>query len=149
MTELLKDYPVVVELPVAWGDMDAFAHVNNTRYFRWFEDGRIAYFVAVGIPEIKDGTGIGPILAATSCRFRIPLTYPDRVWVGTRVSAFEPERFTMQYAVVSERHGKVAAEGEGQLVAFDYRAGKKAAYPAELGDRIARLQGGAPAAAGA
>jgi acyl-CoA thioester hydrolase len=143
MSDLLKDHPVVVEVPVAWGDMDAFAHVNNTRYFRWFEDARIAYFVAVGIHEIKDATGIGPILASTSCRFRIPLTFPDRLRIGARVSAFEPERFTMQYVVVSERHGKVAAEGEGLLVAFDYRAGRKAAYPEELAARIAKLQEGA------
>lgn len=145
MSELLKDQPVVIDVPVAWGDMDAFQHVNNTRYFRWFEDARIAYFVAAGLHEIKERSGIGPILASTSCRFRLPLTYPDRVHVGAKVVAFEPERFTMRYVVVSDRHDKVAAEGEGLLVAFDYRAGKKAAYPDELAARIATLQGAAPA----
>jgi hypothetical protein len=24
MQDLLKDYPVVIEIPIAWGDMDAF-----------------------------------------------------------------------------------------------------------------------------
>ena len=24
-------------IPVRWGDMDAFGHVNNTIYFRYFE----------------------------------------------------------------------------------------------------------------
>ena len=37
----MDDYPVAVELPVAWGDMDAFGHVNNTVYIRWFETARI------------------------------------------------------------------------------------------------------------
>ena len=34
---LLADFPVLIAWPVQWGDMDAFQHVNNTVYFRWFE----------------------------------------------------------------------------------------------------------------
>ena len=29
MENLLRDYPVVVEFPVAWGEMDATKHVDN------------------------------------------------------------------------------------------------------------------------
>ena len=132
---------MVVEFPVAWRDMDAFSHVNNTQYFRWFEDGRLAYFEAVDIHELLEQSGVGPILASTSCRFRIPLVYPDTVRIGAEVTEFEPARFTMRYVVVSERHGKVAAEGEGVLVAFDYRTGQKATWPDGLAQRVERLRG--------
>ena len=30
----LHDYPIVYVQPVAWGDMDAFNHVNNVAYYR-------------------------------------------------------------------------------------------------------------------
>jgi acyl-CoA thioesterase FadM len=30
MSELLEDFPVIEEIPVRWGDMDARGHVNNT-----------------------------------------------------------------------------------------------------------------------
>ncbi len=46
--ELLRGFPSVVAVPVLWGDMDAFQHVNNTVYFRYFETGRIAYFQQIG-----------------------------------------------------------------------------------------------------
>jgi acyl-CoA thioester hydrolase len=36
MTTILEDYPVIVEFPVAWGEMDAMGHVNNIVYFRYF-----------------------------------------------------------------------------------------------------------------
>ena len=39
--EALRDFPLVVEIPVQWGDQDAFGHVNNAAYFRWFESARI------------------------------------------------------------------------------------------------------------
>ena len=130
-------YPVVVELRVGWGDMDAYQHLNNTVYFRYFEDARIAYFEKMGILT----GGIGPILASTSCRFRLPLSYPDAVRAGSRVTKVEEDRFTMEYAVFSERHGKLAAEGEGIIVAYDYGAKKKAAVPEAWREAIARLEG--------
>jgi acyl-CoA thioester hydrolase len=141
VSELLSDFPVVVEFPVAWRDMDAFGHVNNTQYLRWFEDGRIAYFDAIGIASAMQEHGVGPILASTSCRFRIPLTYPDTVRIGASVTALDDGRFTMRYVVVSDGHGKVAAEGEGQVVAFDYANGVKAAWPESLKARITELEG--------
>ena len=36
--------------------------------------------------EYMDKTGIGPILAHTECRFKLPLNYPDTVSVGASVT---------------------------------------------------------------
>ena len=68
----LEGYPVVIDEQVVWGEMDAFQHVNNTVYFRYFESARIAYFGAVGYLEWMKAEGSGPILASTRCRFRRP-----------------------------------------------------------------------------
>lgn len=126
---LLDRFAVVIEVPIAWGEMDSFAHVNNIIYFRWFESARIAYFDRVGFREPHANGGIGPILASTQCRFRQPLTYPDTVQVGARVAELGSDRFTMEYVVVSTRTGQRAAEGSGVIVAYDYAAGAKAALP--------------------
>ena len=78
MTEsLLAGFPVVVELAVAWGEMDSYRHVNNVVYFRYFENARLEYFRRLDWFEYERQTGVGPILAATQARFRKPLTYPD------------------------------------------------------------------------
>jgi acyl-CoA thioester hydrolase len=140
MESLLKHCPVVIETPVAWGQMDAFRHLNNTAYFRFFESGRIAYFEKLNLLEYMEATGVGPILASTSCRFRIPLTYPDTVYIGTQVPATEDDRFTMEYLVVSQKHQKVAAEGNGLIVCLNYRDNKKVPIPIELKERIQKLE---------
>lgn len=140
MNELLKHCPVIIETPVAWGEMDAFRHLNNITYFRYFESGRIAYFERLGLLEYMESTGVGPILAATSCRFKIPLTYPDTVSIGTRVSEIDNDRFMMEYYVVSHRHQRVAAEGNGLIVCFDYKQNRKTAVPAELKQWIEQLE---------
>jgi acyl-CoA thioester hydrolase len=143
MKELLEAYPVVIEVPVAWGEMDSLRHVNNIVYFRYFESARMAYFERVGFWEHMDETGVGPILASTQCRFRLPLTYPDTVSIGARVPEIDGDRFIMKYIVVSHSHGKAAAEGEGLIVSYDYRKLAKAPLPEVIRRRIDDLEGGA------
>ncbi|MEA3339686.1 MAG: thioesterase family protein [Chloroflexota bacterium] len=140
MKQLLKDYPVVIEIPVAWGEMDAFQHVNNVVYFRYVESARIAYFQELGLMEVMERTGVGPILASVQCRFKIPLTYPDTVSVGVRVSEMGKDRFTMEYAVASQRLEKIATVGEGVIVSYNYSENKKAPLPAEVRERILALE---------
>ena len=139
-TKLIDEYPVIIETPVAWGDMDAFGHVNNAMYFRYFESARIAYFERMGVVETDGATGIGPILASTSCRFKAPLTYPDTIHVGAKVVDTGSDRFTMQYGVWSVGLGRIAAEGQGLVVVFDYGAATKAALPPAWRERIEELE---------
>ena len=125
------DFPVRVTMPVAWGQLDAFGHLNNTQFFRFFEDARIACFARIGIREHMEATGVGPILAKTSCVFRRPLGFPDTVTACARISEVGEDRFTMEYAVFSDKVG-LAAHGDGRIVMLDYASGAKAPIP----DRI-------------
>jgi acyl-CoA thioester hydrolase len=138
-----RRFPVVVEIPVAWGEMDAFQHVNNAAYFRYFESARIACFERIGYASSDGLDGVGPILAATDCRFRIPLTYPDRLLSGTFVEAIAADRFTMRHAIYSHRQADIAAEGSGRIVSYDYRAGTKAQLPDAIRAQLELLREGA------
>lgn len=133
----LIEFPVIVELPVRWGDMDAFAHVNNTAFFRFFEVARVAFFDAV---DFREGGQVGPILGSTSCRFRRPLKYPDLIQVGARVISLEDDRFTHEYRLTSSRWDDVAAQGEGVVVAYDYSRASKVDIPEAVRRRIRSLQ---------
>ncbi len=137
---LLDEFPVVVEIAVAWGDMDACRHVNNTVYFRYFETARLEYFRRLDWHGPDREQDLGPILAATEARFRKPLTYPDTVTVGVRVPSLEADRFTMEYRLVSQRLQAVAAEGRGTIVTYDYRQAQKVPIPDLLRQRIAELE---------
>jgi acyl-CoA thioester hydrolase len=138
--QLLEGYPVVVEFPVAWGEMDAFEHVNNVVYFRYFENARIVYSEKLGLHSYREQTGIGPILGSISCRYKLPLTYPDTVSVGAKITGIEEDRFTMKHVVVSRRHRMIAAEGDGVIVMYNYREGKKTAMPDEIRKRILDME---------
>jgi hypothetical protein len=39
----LKDFPALERVSVQWGDMDAFQHINNAMYIKYFESARITH----------------------------------------------------------------------------------------------------------
>lgn len=142
MEGLQGKYPLVLSQELNWGDMDAFQHINNAVYFRYFEDARIADFEKMKIVEHKNETQIGPILASTRCDFRAPLTYPDTIQIATVVQDIRRKRFTMKYLVYSHRLKQVAAEGEGLIVYYDYQRGESCAIPPVIIASINALQAG-------
>ncbi len=141
MDALLDGYSTIMEFPVAWGDMDAFSHVNNARYFTYFETARIHYFEKIDVMSHMEKTREGPILASTQCRFKIPLTYPDTLSLGVRVSRLDIDRFVMEYIVVSHERQAVAAVGEGLIVYINYGTNKKTAVPDSIRTRIMGIEG--------
>jgi acyl-CoA thioester hydrolase len=139
---LLKGYPIVVTTMVGWGDMDANRHVNNVMYFRYIEHARLKYFEDLGFSKMQEETGIGPILAWTDCRFRRPLSYPDDVSIGVRISDVGEDRFVMHSIIVSHALKEVAAEGQQRVVVYNYRTNQKAPLPEVIRKRIEEFERG-------
>ncbi|MCE9566024.1 MAG: acyl-CoA thioesterase [Planctomycetes bacterium] len=133
-------FPVVIELDVAWGEMDAYAHVNNVVYFSYFENARIHYLDRIGWMASKLETGHGPILASTSARYRKPVSYPDHLLVGARITDIQPDRVTFDYRIVSMKLNAVACEGQAVVVSYDYNAEKKAPIPDAVRKAIEELE---------
>src|ERR1700716_1852779 len=100
--EPLSAFPVVIQLPVQWGDQDAFGHVNNTVYFRWFESARIAYLDRIGLSEMMTAAKVGPILASISCDYRRQITYPESVIVGAKVTRIGRTSITIEHELLTQ-----------------------------------------------
>ena len=138
--ELFRTFPVIVTQAVIWGEMDAYQHVNNVVYFRYFENARLEYVRRLDWFSYQEATGIGPILASTQARFRRALKYPDNIHIGIRLLEMKEDRFTVEHNIVSEKLNDVATVGQGVIVAFHYPTGKKVALPQELKERIRALE---------
>ena len=141
MTESeLGRWPLRLEVPVAWGDMDALGHVNNTVYLRWFESARIRYFERIAVNLDLSSHTIGPILARQEIDYRQPVTYPDRVSTAVTVSRIGRTSFIMPFRSTSEKTGAVVAEGQGVMVMLDYAHGQTVPVPDEVRAAILALE---------
>ena len=125
---VLADFPFTLNLRVSWGQMDAFRHVNNTVFIRFFEDVRIAYFERASL-SYSEMNSIGPILAEVSCKFIRPIHYPEEVIAAASVSVLEEDRFRMAYGLFSQKDERCYAIGEGVVMAYDYAKGAKVNVP--------------------
>ena len=137
---LLADFPVVIEVPIWWGDQDAFGHVNNTVPLRWFESSRIAYMGVVGLSELFATQKVGPILASITANYRSQLHFPDLVFVGARVSRIGRTSFTMDHVAVSQKLERVGVDGTSILVTFDYKTHRPETVPQEIRQAIELLE---------
>ena len=137
---LLSTYPVVIEIPVLWGELDAYGHVNNTVYFRYFESARMAYLERCGVLESYERDRTGIILYSTECRFRSALHHPDIVLIGARTVQIEDDRFVMGYGAASVAQDRVVAEGRATLVWFDYNTRAKISLPQNVREAIEALE---------
>lgn len=138
---LLTGFPVVITWPVQWGDMDAYQHVNNTVFFRWYESARIAYTSRLGLKDMMDSHGVGPILASVSCDYRRQVTFPDTVVIGSRVTRIGRTSFAMEQCIVSASQHAIAAEGRSTIVVFDYDAHTPVPVPDDVRRSISDLEG--------
>ena len=132
---MMKGYAVTLELPVLWGDMDALRHVNNARFFSWFEAARIAYFERLRsvMPDAGRtiGTGeVGPVLASTSCDYLRPVSYPGVVLVGVRIAEVGNSSLRMEYAVArADATELLCAQGKSVTVLVRYASMEKVPVP--------------------
>ena len=138
--EALAGFPVVVEIPLLWGDQDAFGHINNVVYLRWCETARVEYLHRIGMWAPLPPHGMGPILASVKCDYKRPLNYPDTVWVGARVTRIGNSSIRMEHSLVSKALETVAATADSTIVLLDYSTSKSVRVPAEMRRIIADLE---------
>ncbi len=136
----MPDWPVTFPVQVAWAEMDAFGHVNNTVYLRWFESARIHFFEQLGMATtVSSAAKAWPILAHSAVDYRSPVVYPDTIDVAARVTKLGTTSFTMEYRASSRAQGKVVAEGVGVVVMIDPKTGVKQPLDPDLRTRMQAL----------
>lgn len=128
---------VVVSIPLRWGDMDAYGHVNNVTVASILEEARIAVF---GVPagtgadpgqaswvSLLDGVdaGVQVLIAEHRIRYRRPLEYRRvpaavRVWVR----AVKGASIEIAYEVADGLDGTVCIEAGTTMVFSDPSTGR-------------------------
>jgi acyl-CoA thioester hydrolase len=120
---------------IRWGDMDAMGHVNNTIYFRYLEQARIEWFLAMNCPP--DPSGIGPVIISAHCTFLKQLRFPGEIEITTGIGEFGRSSFHTHHEIrrVDDLH-TLAAEGGSKVVWIDQRLEKSLALPEEMRARL-------------
>jgi acyl-CoA thioester hydrolase len=130
--------PVELDITVAWGEQDLFGHLNNVVFFRYCENVRMHFLDRTGLLDLHRDKRIGVILASTTCHFRKPVKWPQRIKVRTGCTAMGNTSFTLTY-VLTDESGDVVAEATSVQVVYNYISASKERIPDEVRAAIAAL----------
>lgn len=139
----MTDYPVSVDIPVRFRDVDGMGHVNNAVFSTYLETARIAYWERLD-PAVREGdlNRVTMILARTEIDFRGQISYGETVRVHTRCPRVGTKSFDLEYRIESADGERLYAEARTVQVAFDYEAQRTIPVGEELRRRIAAVEGG-------
>ncbi|KAF8840400.1 hypothetical protein BDN67DRAFT_968589 [Paxillus ammoniavirescens] len=134
MISLGYDAGSLWEQSIVWGHHDAFRHVNNAHYLRFFESGRMQWVLDLGnllggkerTEAMLAGQGVSLILKSINVNFRRPVTFPDTLLIGHKpIVSSSRTQFTLAAAAYSYAQRAVVADSEGVIVWYDYDKLKK------------------------
>ncbi len=126
-------------LPVRWGDMDAYGHVNNAMYMRYLEEARVQLLAEMG--ATMDGRGIDPVIINVGCTFLRPVVYPETLRIDCYVGDAGRSSFMTWYRIYAESMPEQpASEGYAKVVWMDHRSGRSVPLPEAIRAQVAPQQ---------
>jgi acyl-CoA thioester hydrolase len=105
------DFPIRVDVPIRFDDLDTLGHVNNAAAAAILQEGRVAFNQKAALPV---GLGFRPVVAGLRIEFALELHYPGVVEVCTGIVSIGRTSFSV--AQVGRQNGRSALYGEVTLV---------------------------------
>jgi acyl-CoA thioester hydrolase len=106
-------YATFLAIPTRWMDNDAYGHVNNVTYYSYFDTVVNEHLIRAGDHDLRQSPVIG-IVVETACRFHKPLSFPDVIDAGMRVT--HVGRSSVLYEIGLFRQGEDDAAATGRFV---------------------------------
>ncbi|NCN09262.1 MAG: acyl-CoA thioesterase [Leptospira sp.] len=111
-------------ISIAWGDMDAFGHVNNVVYVKYFETARANFFTDLSVWNTNLKTLIsGPILTHLELDYRKQVSYPADLEITLGITSFSTRSFDVSTSMW-DKDGHCVISGFAKIVWFDFENGR-------------------------
>ncbi len=137
----MTDFRFFQPIEIRYGDIDAQRHVNNARYFTFLESARAMYLQHLGLWDGRDFDKIGIILVETSCTFKEPISFGQRIKVGVRTIRLGTKSIEMAHSYQDADSGQEMAAARSVIVAYDYHANHSIAIPKAWREAIEAFEG--------
>jgi acyl-CoA thioester hydrolase len=130
MNKQPKSARFTLDMPVRWGDMDAYNHVNNTLYLRYMEEARIQLLANMGY-SLEDPQQ-GPVVVNLQCSFIQAVTYPDTLAITCYAAEPGNSSFMTYYKLYSQQQQALVCEGSAKIVWINKVTNRSTPLPTEL-----------------
>ncbi len=115
--------------PTRWGDCDKLGHVNNVQFLRYYESGRLDYFLDVLAIDTGPEATSSLIIADIHLTFLRQLHHPCELEVGTRISRLGKRSFDIESAIFKPGENEPSSTAIAACVWYNYRDDHSVAIP--------------------
>jgi YbgC/YbaW family acyl-CoA thioester hydrolase len=120
-----------VPLSVRWRDLDAFNHVNNSKFLSYLEEARLQWML--GMPGQGLDDHVAPVVAAANLNYRRPIEWPNELMVELFVERLGNTSVTIGHRIIARDDASVLfCDGNVVMVWIDRGTGAAAPLPAEV-----------------
>src|SRR5262245_39682914 len=140
-------YPYFRSIATRWMDNDAYGHVNNVTYYSYFDTVVNEHLIRAGGLDIAHDPVVG-LVVETSCTFHKPLTFPEWIDAGMRVTRIGTTSVAYDIALFREGDDEPAATGRFVHVWVDRATRRPAPIPPAIRAALQPLTAGSPRPAG-
>ena len=137
MSKFKFHYPIEVRM----GDIDAFWHVNNTKFLVYLEQARSLYMQEMGMLEQENLWTLPLIVGDIHCRYHNPILFGDRVIVSMGVARITQKTVIYEYEITGAEGVPLYATAETIMVAYDYHTKKSVPVSDELRRKFSEREG--------
>ncbi|CAA9336419.1 MAG: Thioesterase superfamily [uncultured Lysobacter sp.] len=117
-----------VPLSVRWRDLDAFNHVNNSKYLSYLEEARLRWMMTLAGMGLDDD--VAPVVAASNLNYRRPIGWPGEVMVELFVERIGNTSVTVGHRILDASDtDTVYCDGNVVMVWIDRQNGRAAPLP--------------------
>ncbi|EQA44674.1 acyl-CoA thioester hydrolase, YbgC/YbaW family [Leptospira broomii serovar Hurstbridge str. 5399] len=137
-----EKYPYSLFQKVAWGDMDAFGHVNNVVYAKYFETARASFFEERKLWESpqKPNEG-GPVITHIEMDYRKQVRFPETIEITIKVESAGNRSFSM-LCTMWNAQGECVLTGHADFLWFNFLTGRPTAIPDVYKEHFFQQAGG-------
>ena len=133
----MSEFHFYHSVEVRYGDLDPQGHVNNAKYLTYFEQGRVAYMIELGLfTKDQSFMEIGVILADVHLTYLEPIYFGQNIKVGVRVARLGNKSMTWEQNIVDADTGRELSKGEVVIVTYDYKTEKTIPIPQEWREKF-------------
>lgn len=123
-------FPFPVKQEVYWGEMDAFNHINNVIYFRYFETGRVEFLNKTGLWTLFFEEEIRIVVGRLECNFLREIIHPEEIEIAVGIVKVGNSSLTVVHKISVKN--EIRAYGEAIIVATNPHTGKSKPWSDKL-----------------
>lgn len=132
------DFRYFHSIGTRWSDHDSYGHVQNIVYYSFFDSAISHFLVGQGTLDIDSSPVIG-LIVESSCTFLSPITFPDLVTVGLRITHLGNSSARYELGIFRNDESEASALGYVVYVYVNRASNTSVGIPESVRDTLRSL----------